>query len=434
MGFLVLFCGIVGNGFLLVVLGTQRSMWQVHNVFIANLALADLVVVCTGPPFVTMDFVLGYYPVANDFHCQVNGFVVCLSYSVSVLSLVSISFNRYMKVCHSQLFLRLFSLKKSIAACGLLWLAALILNIPLLAGKPPYGYDKGSHHCSARSQARSLDYGTLAMSTHLVFPTFAIAFFNIAIFRHWRQSTKRLQTNRPDNVTKSGATQKAFSKSAHARNEKQTNLGNIQGTSLQSIDNENLYAQHTIPEIKVDFSESSTSSQLDLVQFASSASPKGSLLVLLHKKALGGKRDESGKSATDNVGGQKKKSPISRSEMALIRSLLVIAICLLLLYTPFAFCIFIDYFVPVQTEVMATASMLLFVNCSINWIIYGAMNTSFRKAYKLTLLVCCPWQQKQTLAQPESSCSKDNNLTDTSFTVTSQSQVAQTSVSQSSIQ
>ena len=81
------------------------------------------------------------------------------------------------------------------------------------------------------------------------------------------------------------------------------------------------------------------------------------------------------------------------SEVALVRSLLVISICLFVLYLPFAITVLLTFFLKddVPPELPVTSTLLLLVNCAVNWIIYGVMNTAYRHAYVTTLrkCVCC---------------------------------------------
>lgn len=336
---LVLFCGVCGNGFLLLVLATQKTLWRVHNIFIANLALADLLVICSTLPFLLADLVLGYYPVTGKTHCQVNGLMLCVCYSASSLSLICISFNRYMKVCHAQMFITFFSCKKNALLCGGMWLVAFILNAPLLIGNPPYGpygYDKGSHICNARPNPGILDYGTMGMATHLVFPFIAIFYFNYAIFRYWKQSQIKFQ-------------------------------GESQGISRSIFTNAS-YDNATIPHNQTNLqSNAVTASDQEAGDFITRNSLHASTNSLSQKKDA------------------KAKSRMTASEMALIRSLLVISICLFVLYTPFAICIVINLFAHVPAELIVLDTLFLFINCAINWVIYGVMNTSFSKAYMNTL-------------------------------------------------
>lgn len=78
-------CGISGNSILLAAMLRKRTLKlrNVHNLFIANLALADLLSVGYWLPFMVLDLLLGFYPVVNSAHCVVNGFIVCTCLAVS---------------------------------------------------------------------------------------------------------------------------------------------------------------------------------------------------------------------------------------------------------------------------------------------------------------------------------------------------------------
>lgn len=78
--------GTVGNGLLLLFLGTRRSLSSraalVHNLFIASLAVTDLLALGYWMVFFVLDLSLGYNPVVNEEHCVVNGFLVTVSATV----------------------------------------------------------------------------------------------------------------------------------------------------------------------------------------------------------------------------------------------------------------------------------------------------------------------------------------------------------------
>ncbi|PVD33633.1 hypothetical protein C0Q70_04891 [Pomacea canaliculata] len=75
--------GTVGNGLLLLFLGTRRSLCSrgalVHNLFIASLAVTDLLALGYWMVFFVLDLSLGYNPVVNEEHCVVNGFLITVS-------------------------------------------------------------------------------------------------------------------------------------------------------------------------------------------------------------------------------------------------------------------------------------------------------------------------------------------------------------------
>jgi hypothetical protein len=63
VGWLYCVTGVFGNALILVTLATQRSLRSLHNLYVANLALADVIVVGYCVPFWLLDLSLGYCPV-----------------------------------------------------------------------------------------------------------------------------------------------------------------------------------------------------------------------------------------------------------------------------------------------------------------------------------------------------------------------------------
>lgn len=70
--------GVFGNCILLAGMLRRRSLYlrNVHNLLVANLALADLMTLTSWKTFFVLDLILGYHPVVNNAHCQANGFLV----------------------------------------------------------------------------------------------------------------------------------------------------------------------------------------------------------------------------------------------------------------------------------------------------------------------------------------------------------------------
>nr|KAG5713726.1 hypothetical protein BaRGS_024353 [Batillaria attramentaria] len=90
LGWLACVIGVFGNVLIITTLLSQQALRSVHNIYIANLALADLLVVGYTLPFWLLDLNLGYQPVANMRHCKVNSFILGVSLIlVFVLSVVS---------------------------------------------------------------------------------------------------------------------------------------------------------------------------------------------------------------------------------------------------------------------------------------------------------------------------------------------------------
>lgn len=106
LGLLVFISGVIGNVLIMMTLVSQKSLHSVHNIFIANLALADLVMSAYIMPFWLLDLVLGHHPVVNNVHCIVNAFFTHGAFNTALLTIVAISVHRYLCVCRNHLFVK----------------------------------------------------------------------------------------------------------------------------------------------------------------------------------------------------------------------------------------------------------------------------------------------------------------------------------------
>ena len=70
IGTAALISGVVGNVLQLVVMFKRRKLKRFGNVFIANLALADLLVICSAMPNFLLDLMSGKHPVVDQTHCK----------------------------------------------------------------------------------------------------------------------------------------------------------------------------------------------------------------------------------------------------------------------------------------------------------------------------------------------------------------------------
>jgi hypothetical protein len=116
---------------------------------VANLALADMMVISYIVPCWLLDLALGYLPLVNQLHCRLNSFIMFLSLYSSIYTLVLIGFNRYLSVCRPHLYARLFSSRFTVLCCGVPWLlscAECVLPLFGLAGTK-FEYDAIARIC-----------------------------------------------------------------------------------------------------------------------------------------------------------------------------------------------------------------------------------------------------------------------------------------------
>ncbi|XP_076451115.1 uncharacterized protein LOC143286999 [Babylonia areolata] len=505
LGSVMIACGGTGNILLIsVIFGRFRQKRHVHDLFIANLTLADTLALGQWMTFLVLDLILGYHPVVNHTHCVVNGVIGYTSSEVSVLSLLAISMNRYLHVCHSHLYSRLFTLPRTVFIIISIWVAAILMALP-----PALGIDTVTYRYSAHTHICSFDRSSLSYIKILAMflttvPMMLIGYCNFAIFRYWKKARVNLNnrkdqrqgrklfsrwrergrrsqeeetatdletetdTNRHqcgkgkgDPVPENEVVPGSFCSSAHKSECRDSHDGNSDcdtgdgneavnlslptpssaykenddkaqctGSPVSNpkqIDNEQSlgaekgdfgHAQKKVtPKRTVVFADAipSTTTAEEASTITESPAHAMTIPVLSAPDALTSSlgTTRSARSpqkrllmtAVQNAHHQKKKT--STREVAFVRSLFVVFIITCITFFPYVVILIVSSIVAVPSEVAILGLMLLFSNNSVNWIVYGVMNPSYRKAYRACwnrlLGKCCHQRQEQTDSHPHSS-------------------------------
>nr|KAG5701980.1 hypothetical protein BaRGS_034562 [Batillaria attramentaria] len=316
IGSMEIVSAVVGNSLLLIVLLTNRSliMRSFHYLFIANLAMADL---------------------------------------VSVLSLMSISVNRYLHVCHYHLYSRVFSLPRVIVWCLLLWVVAAALCLPPFFGVSFYGYERLTHTCAYDSRKNSKYIRTIS-SVFCIVPMVFVGYWNFAIFRYWRQ-------NKFDAVMRYQASKEQQQNFSLSKDKNAADSENRFGGKEATVNNKQMGSQ--TPPAKAN--DSVTGDERPTVHYATT----------IHHIHIKEAREK---------------------EQAFVRSLLVVFLLMALCFLPFGIAAVIRFISPshaVTVEAGISVTVMVLFNSSVNWIVYGVMNRSFRRLYitlvRRVLDVCC---------------------------------------------
>ena len=297
LGWLACVSGVFGNVLIISTLLSQPALRSLHNLYIGNLALADLVVVGYCVPFWLLDLALGRAPILNQQHCSANSFLLFLCVNASIYTLVLIGFNRYLCVCHPGLYAKLFTKTNTIAACVGVWVfSACVAVLPLFrVHHTAFVYSIKVRMCSYNGTETGNLFSILSV-INIVLPTILVGFFSLSIFRCWKQSRSRI--------------------GQWTRNRSQSQL----------------QVQVQVP---------------------------------------------------------KRRPGLSSANIALVRSLVLVFLLLVLLYIPLSVVVALTGSVPVSSDVYSILVLVFFLNNSINWIVYGVMNKSFKDGYRRLLLARC---------------------------------------------
>lgn len=123
--------GLVGNVFVILVVFRHQRMRTLTNVFLVNLTIGDLMVVCVCIPITLGNYVYRNW-IYGDVMCKITPLLQGTAVAVSVLTLLCVGINRYIAI-HTPLKAKLlFSKTRVYIILALIWVFSLATFMPLL--------------------------------------------------------------------------------------------------------------------------------------------------------------------------------------------------------------------------------------------------------------------------------------------------------------
>ncbi|KAK6979649.1 neuropeptide Y receptor type 2 [Biomphalaria glabrata] len=119
---------VIGNGLVILVIVKNRRMHTVTNIFIANLAVSDVIIGLFSIPFQFQAALLQRWVLAN-FMCPLSPFVQVVSVNVSIFTLSVIAVDRYIAVIHP--FKAGCSKKSAAIIISVIWAVGVGAGIPV---------------------------------------------------------------------------------------------------------------------------------------------------------------------------------------------------------------------------------------------------------------------------------------------------------------
>ncbi|XP_075737773.1 prolactin-releasing peptide receptor isoform X3 [Rhipicephalus microplus] len=124
---LVFAVGVSGNALVCFVVARQRAMHTVTNLFIANLALSDILLCTLAVPFTPLHQFVGAWPLGSAL-CRMVPYAQGVSVYVSSFTLTAIAVDRFFVIMHP------FRGRLRLPVCGalivLIWVAGALLTLP----------------------------------------------------------------------------------------------------------------------------------------------------------------------------------------------------------------------------------------------------------------------------------------------------------------
>ena len=146
--FALILTAFLGNTLLILAIYKTRTLRTSQNYYLVSLAATDIlsVIVCMPPTLVVL--IKGTWPF-GDFICQMQGSVMAICSSVSLLTLGMISINRYVKIVRSaSLYQKIFGRRNVLKSIATSWIVSGFLVISaFLVGKEVSYYHPGKCLC-----------------------------------------------------------------------------------------------------------------------------------------------------------------------------------------------------------------------------------------------------------------------------------------------
>ncbi|XP_067851119.1 type-1 angiotensin II receptor-like [Heptranchias perlo] len=132
--------GVLGNSMVVVIIYCYLKLMTVANIFLLNLALADLIFVVTLPfwaAYVAMEFRWPF----GVFLCKMSATVVLLNMNASVFLITCLSIDRYLAIVHPMKSRTRRTLVHARMVCIMVWILAGFASLPAMFFREVSYYD-----------------------------------------------------------------------------------------------------------------------------------------------------------------------------------------------------------------------------------------------------------------------------------------------------
>jgi neuropeptide Y receptor len=125
---LIFLLGICGNALVVFVVGRNKSMQTITNIFITNLAVSDIMMCMLAVPFTPMSFFFNSWVFGKPL-CHIVPMTLCISVYVSTLTSTAIAVDRYFVIVYP------FKPRMKVYMCVLMivaiWIISISISLPL---------------------------------------------------------------------------------------------------------------------------------------------------------------------------------------------------------------------------------------------------------------------------------------------------------------
>ncbi|XP_070576277.1 melatonin receptor type 1B-B-like [Ptychodera flava] len=126
---------VSGNLLVLACLVVDRKLRTVSNMFVANLAVADVYITGLLMPFVVTSVIVNEW-IFGEPYCKIHGFIQTILYTGSFYTHAVIAVNRFCLIAYPSRYSTVFSRRNSIVILTVLWASCAAYAMPqVIAGR-----------------------------------------------------------------------------------------------------------------------------------------------------------------------------------------------------------------------------------------------------------------------------------------------------------
>ncbi|XP_066556012.1 cysteinyl leukotriene receptor 2 [Amia ocellicauda] len=168
--YLVIFAvGLLGNTVSLYIFARVCKKWTSVNLYMMNLLISDLMLVCS-LPFRVSYYMMDVYWVFGDIMCRVISYIFYINMYCSIYFLMVLSIMRYLAIAHPYKYVKLQTGNSAKVVCFVVWFFVALASTPLLSAGSEVDRDK----------IKCLELGTTHVSTIIVM-NYVVAFVGFVV-------------------------------------------------------------------------------------------------------------------------------------------------------------------------------------------------------------------------------------------------------------
>ncbi|XP_064653311.1 melatonin receptor type 1C-like [Lineus longissimus] len=180
---LAIITGVIGNVLVVGAVALEKSLRNAGNIFILNLAIADLWVTGFIDPFSVVGALTGEeFFLLRPALCDFIGCTCVTTCMCSIYSIAAISVQRYIHICHHSTHDTIFTKRNGILMCCGLWTACFFIEAPNFFGWGAHEYDQKQLMCMLDRSRLSYSYFFIGLGVGV--PTFVIGLSYLKIYLH----------------------------------------------------------------------------------------------------------------------------------------------------------------------------------------------------------------------------------------------------------